>query len=61
MTSGPVNSVVTISGSNFGSTLGSVTFYNNKAATVTNWTSGSITTSVPVAPPPASSKWLRTA
>jgi YD repeat-containing protein len=47
-TSGPVNSFVTISGTNFGSTAGAVTFYNNNPSTdITSWTTGSITARVP--------------
>ena len=45
-TSGAVGTTVTISGTSFGSTPGSVTF-NGTAAIPTNWTSGSITVPVP--------------
>jgi YD repeat-containing protein len=47
-TTGSVNSLVTISGTNFGSTPGAVTFYNNKPSTdITSWTTASITARVP--------------
>jgi len=48
-TSGPVGTSVTITGTNFGATQGSstVTFYNNQAATVTNWSATSIVVTVP--------------
>ena len=45
-TSGPVATSVTITGTNFGATTGTVSF-NGTAATVTNWADTSITTSVP--------------
>jgi IPT/TIG domain/Beta xylosidase C-terminal Concanavalin A-like domain len=45
-TSGPVGTNVTITGTNFGSTTGTVTF-NGTAATPTNWSATSITVPVP--------------
>ena len=45
-TSGPVNTSVTIEGSNFGSSAGSVTF-NGTTATTTSWDTDEIETSVP--------------
>jgi YD repeat-containing protein len=48
--SGPTGTVVTINGSNFGTTQGSSTVtFNGVSATPTNWTASAITTSVPVA------------
>jgi RHS repeat-associated protein len=44
--SGPVNSTVTITGTNFGATPGAVTF-NGTAATPTSWSATSIVTTVP--------------
>jgi hypothetical protein len=46
VTSGVVNTPVTITGTNFGTTPGTVTF-NGTSATITNWTDTSIQTSVP--------------
>jgi len=46
VTSGTVNTPVTITGPNFGTTTGTVTF-NGTPATITNWTNTSIQTSVP--------------
>jgi RHS repeat-associated protein len=44
---GPVNWPVTIQGSNFGTTPGSVTFYNNKSAPIVSWIPGTIQVTVP--------------
>ncbi len=46
VTSGEVSTPVTITGTNFGTTQGAVTF-NGTPATITNWTDTSILTSVP--------------
>ena len=47
-TSGPVGTAVTINGTNFGSTQGTSTVtFNGTAATVTSWSSSSLSTSVP--------------
>ena len=46
VTSGTVNTPVTITGTGFGTTTGTVTF-NGTSATITNWTDTSIQTSVP--------------
>jgi hypothetical protein len=52
VTSGTVGTAVTITGSNFGSS-GTVTF-NGTTATVTSWSAGSITATVPVGAAPGS-------
>ena len=52
-TAGPVGTTVTITGSNFGATQGSVSF-NGTAANVTSWTATSITVTVPAGATPGS-------
>jgi hypothetical protein len=47
VTSGAVNTSVTITGTSFGTTQGTVTFNGTPATTITNWTDTSIQTSVP--------------
>ena len=47
VTSGEVNTPVTITGTSFGTMTGTVTFNGTPATTITNWTNTSIQTSVP--------------
>jgi hypothetical protein len=44
---GTVGTTVTIYGTNFGTTTGSVSFYNGKTATVSTWSTTAITVTVP--------------